>query len=199
LPLPSQKPFRHNNSCCVSYFNDVYRTNHHGKPHRKNIGGRAFIAKTFKKVALIPYLRDRWLTCETWASAIKWHSTEAVNFDVNSGSVSSSLSRDNELSNYADRYKPGENDTGYFKVVWDHTHFYYVCKPGNHIERPKLTTRWYDKVMTEEASLKVALATVPRRISVRREEYLRPMKRKASLKAGSTSQRDRSRFCGSVG
>jgi hypothetical protein len=108
LPLPSQKPFRHNNSCCVSYFNDVYRTNHHGKPHRKNIGGRAFIAKTFKKVALIPYLRDRWLTCETWASAIKWHSTEAVNFDVNSGSVSSSLSRDNELSNYADRYKPGK-------------------------------------------------------------------------------------------
>jgi hypothetical protein len=109
-----------------------------GKPQKS----REFIAKAFKKVALIPHLRDRWLTCETWASAINSLTTEGIDVDVNSGTVSGSLSRDEELKAHADRYKLGENDTGYFKVEFKRTKFYYVCNPGDHIERPKLTKSW---------------------------------------------------------
>jgi hypothetical protein len=121
-----------------------------GKRTEKKIGTRAFIVEAFKKVALIPHLRDRWLTCETWASAINVLTRDGIDVDVNTGTVGSSLSRDNVLSTYADRYQPGENDTGYFKVVWDHTQFYYVCNPGSRIERPRLTTRWYAEVMKNQ-------------------------------------------------
>ncbi len=34
----------------------------------KRTGTRAIIAKACKKVALCPDMRDRWVTCETWAS-----------------------------------------------------------------------------------------------------------------------------------
>jgi hypothetical protein len=37
---------------------------------KRRTGTRAIITKAFKKVALFPDMRDRWVTCETWASEI---------------------------------------------------------------------------------------------------------------------------------
>jgi hypothetical protein len=109
-------------------------------------------------VALYPDLRDQWLTCESWASAINTRTSDGINVEVNSGTISSSLSRDLEFSTYSERYKTGDNDTGYFKVVWDHTQIYYVYDAGDSIECPKLTASWYAAVMKNQHIAAVTVA-----------------------------------------
>jgi hypothetical protein len=121
----------------------------------KCTGKRAIIAKAFKKVALFPDMRDRWVTCETWASEINKRTSEGVDIEVTGGTVSSSLSRDELLKNNAHIYSRGGNETGYFKVEWDHKHIYYVCNAGDYIERPKLTANWYAKVMNNQQTVAV--------------------------------------------
>jgi hypothetical protein len=119
---------------------------------------RALITQSFKKVALYPDLRDRWLTCKSWAKSINKRTSYGIDVEVNSGTVSSSLSRDFEFSTYSERYKPGDNDTGYFKVVWGHTQLYYVCNAGDYIERPKLNASWYAEVMKNQHIAAVTVA-----------------------------------------
>ena len=73
-----------------------------------------------------------------------------MGIQVTDGTVSSSLSRDEVLKNNAHNYSRGANDTGYFKVEYDHKHIYYVCNPGDQIDRSKLTKDWYTKVIKDQ-------------------------------------------------
>jgi hypothetical protein len=123
-------------------------------------GKRKFIATSFRKVALIPGLRDRWLTCETWASAINTLTTDDINFTLNAGTLGSSLSREQTFLANAHRYEPGVNITGFFKCDFKHTKFYYVCNAGDCIERPKLTASWYAEVMKNQQIVPVTAAAV---------------------------------------
>jgi hypothetical protein len=132
-----------------------------GKPGISNgVRQRARIAQAFKTVALSPDMRHRWLTCETWSRSISTRTSTGVMIEVNPGTVSSSLSRDLELSTYADRYKPGDNMTGYFKVEYKKVKFYYVCNAGDSIQRPKLTPGWYAEVMKNQQIVAVTVAAV---------------------------------------
>jgi hypothetical protein len=114
-------------------------------PGKPVVGQRAIIAKAFKKLAQSEDMQYRWVSCETWAIIINQRSTIGTNITVNGGTVARSLSSDPELQSFADIYS-GTNLTGYFRVVYKKTTFYYVCKAGESVLRPKLTPSWYDEV-----------------------------------------------------
>jgi hypothetical protein len=58
----------------------------------------------------------------------------------------------------AERYKPGDNMTGFFKVVLKKMKFYYVCDAGEGVLRPKLDHKWYDEVMKNQLAVAMPVA-----------------------------------------
>jgi hypothetical protein len=101
-------------------------------------------------------VQGKWLSCETWANLINQRSTigttitvNGTTMTVNGGSISRILSRDKELKVSAEIFS-GANSTGFFKVEYKHTKFYYACQAGESILRPNLTQSWYDAVMKNQ-------------------------------------------------
>jgi hypothetical protein len=121
------------------------------------MGQRAIIVKAFKTVAKIPVMRNRWLTCESWASAINTRTPIGINIDVDGVTLSSSLARDEELSTYTERYEYGVNMTGFFKLTFKNIKFYYDFDAGEGILRPTLHQEWYDNVMNNQSTVAMSV------------------------------------------
>jgi len=84
----------------------------------KCIGNKqAIIAKAFKTVAKSLDMQDRWVSCETWASAINQRTNIGTTMTVNGGTVSRSLSSDKQLQAAVEVFS-GANSTGFFMVVF---------------------------------------------------------------------------------